>query len=49
MDDSERMTLGMWIDYIIEWNNNNNQEKEKDSKGRPVERRKAGQADFDIF
>lgn len=42
MDDTERMTLGMWIDYVIEWNNVHLiAEKEMN--------RKAIQADFDAF
>ncbi len=42
MQDTEIMTLWMWIDYVIEWNNihlaDNIQEK-----------RKAIQADYDAF
>ena len=43
MDDTERMTLGMWIDYVVEWNNIHlNSEKE-------VEKKRATQADYDAF
>ena len=46
MQDTEYMTLGMWVDYIIEWN-----EMHKDSgkTGEKVTSRKANQADFDAF
>jgi hypothetical protein len=47
MQDTEYMTLGMWVDYIIEWN-----EMHKDSDKRTGERvtsRRASQADFDAF
>jgi hypothetical protein len=40
------MTLGMWIDFIIEWNNINNPEQENEK--REVTRR-ATQSDFDRF
>jgi hypothetical protein len=43
MADADRMTMGMWIDYIIEWNNlNKSNDAEKDD-------RSAGQTDFDAF
>ena len=44
MEDLERMTLGMWIDYVIEWNNIHLAETESG----PVNRR-ATQADYDRF
>lgn len=43
MDDSERMTIGMWVDYIIEWN------KLHAPKDKDEEERKATQSDFDLF
>ena len=43
------MTIGMWVDYIIEWNNIHNRKEEKDKNGKPVTKRKATQADFDNF
>ena len=42
MDDTERMTLGMWIDYVVEWNNIHLIEKTE-------VRKKATQADYDAF
>ncbi len=53
MEDMERMTLGMWIDYIIEYNNieyraKKQMEEADDGKERPTVRR-ATQADFDRF
>lgn len=42
MQDTEIMTLGMWIDYVIEWNNVHL----ADSK---PEKKRATQADFDAF
>ncbi len=42
MEDTERMTLGMWIDYVIEWNNVH-------FASEKAERRKATQADYDAF
>lgn len=47
--DADTMTIGMWIDYIIEWNNVHNRNEEKDKNGEPVTKRKATQADFDSF
>ena len=52
--DSESMTLGMWIDYIIEYNNMLYESKKQEqrhfnSKGEFVEYRKATQADFNAF
>lgn len=38
--DADSMTLGMWIDYIIEWNKIN---------GRGESNREATQDDFDRF
>lgn len=43
------MTIGMWIDYVIEWNNMHSRKEEKDKNGKPVKSRKATQADFDNF
>ena len=43
MQDTETMTLGMWIDYVIEWNNIHL------SEGRKPEKKRATQADFDAF
>ena len=52
MQDTEYMTLGMWVDFIIEWNEMN-KEAEKmaiDAKtGKKVTNRKATQAEFDSF
>lgn len=52
MQDTEYMTLGMWVDYIIEWNEMN-KEAEKmaiDAKtGKKITNRRAKQADFDSF
>ena len=42
MDDTETMTLGMWVDYVIEWNNIHMTDEHKDAN-------KATQADFDAF
>ena len=42
MEDTERMTLGMWVDYIIEWNNVHL------AADKPT-KRKATQADYDAF
>lgn len=44
MQDAEQMTLGMWVDYIIEWNNLNRPRDKKDDV-----KRRARQADFDAF
>ena len=44
MADTERMTLGMWIGYIIVWNNMHRMESEPETKTR-----RATQADFDAF
>ena len=50
MDDTERLTIGMWIDYIIEWNNVRIRGKEKtDKNGKPIKVRRAGQSDFNNF
>lgn len=32
MDDTETMTLGMWVDYVIEWNNIHMTDETKDVK-----------------
>ena len=44
MEDLERMTLGMWVDYVIEWNNIHLK-----SEGGKAESRRAVQADSDRF
>ena len=51
MDDTERLTIGMWIDYIVEWNNVRVRSKEKIDKktGKPIKIRRANQTDFDMF
>ena len=45
------MTLGMWVDYIIEWNNmqKDNSGKVDKKTGEKVTVRRAGQGDFDAF
>lgn len=47
--DADTMTIGMWIDYIIEWNNLHSRREEKDTEGKPVKTRRATQADFNNF
>ena len=50
MQDTESMTLGMWVDYIIEWNEMHKDSGTVDKKtGEKVQNRKAMQADFDAF
>ena len=50
MEDADRLTIGMWIDYVIEWNNARIRNREEaDEDGKPVRRRRATQADFDNF
>lgn len=53
MQDARELTLGMWIDYIIEYNNMHREawdrEKGTSGDGGRVVRRKATQADFDAF
>ena len=50
MQDTEYMTLGMWVDYIIEWNEMHKDAGKIDKKtGEKVTSRKANQADFDAF
>ena len=50
MQDTEYMTLGMWVDYIIEWNEMHKDAGKIDKKtGEKVTFRKANQADFDAF
>lgn len=50
MQDTESMTLGMWVDYIIEWNNMNAEDQNRyDEKGNKTVTRHASQADFDVF
>lgn len=41
MNDAKLMTMGMWIDYIVEWNSLNGEFE--------TENRVAVQADFDAF
>ena len=41
MEDTHDMTLGMWVDYIVEWNNINLPHEKTE--------RKAVQKDFDMF
>ena len=54
-NDIEHMTLGMWIDYIIEWNTMNEESrkdiptKDKGGKTKKTQAKKASQADFDAF
>lgn len=47
MQDTENMTLGMWVDYIIEWNNIHDR-SDKSGKNQNAGR-KATQKDFDAF
>jgi hypothetical protein len=48
IDAANTMTLGMWVDYIIEWNNLHESKDKKDDKdGDTV--RMATQRDFDKF
>lgn len=54
MRDADRLTLGMWVDYIIEYNNMHMPADEatldrKTGEMVTVKNRKATQADFDIF
>ena len=50
MQDTEYMTLGMWVDYIIEWNEMHKDAGKIDKKtGEKVTFRKANQADFDAL
>jgi hypothetical protein len=42
MCDTEIMTLGMWVDYVVEWNSIHLTEH-------LPERKRATQADFDAF
>ena len=42
MTDTETMTLGMWVDYVVEWNNIHFSEQ-------MLEKRRATQSDFDAF
>lgn len=43
MQDTEIMTLGMWVDYVIEWNNIHLNDSRK------ADERRATQADYDVF
>jgi hypothetical protein len=47
MQDTESMTLGMWVDYIIEWNNMNEADEKKSKQNQAA--RRATQRDFDAF
>lgn len=54
MQDTDRLTLGMWVDFIIDYNNmeykaQRKAEKDTDPDGVPVKKRRATQADFDRF
>ena len=50
MQDTEYMTLGMWVDYIIEWNEMHKDPVKIDEKtGKQVQNKRAVQADFDAF
>jgi len=50
MQDTEVMTMGMWVDYIIEWNKLHEDKRPIDKKtGDKVEIHRATQADFDAF
>lgn len=46
--DTEKMTLGMWIDYVIEYNNQKAEQEKEQGNGGSRERQ-ATQADFDSF
>ncbi len=48
MEDADVMTIGMWVDYVIEYNNLNYQD-EKGKKDTKNDKKKATQADFDRF
>ena len=51
MQDTESLTMGMWIDYIIEWNNMTGADvstSEGSSKPK-TKNREATQTDFDNF
>ena len=51
MQDAYSMTLGMWIDYIIEWNDlHEDKSPKKKGKKEPTKtNRRANQSDFDRF
>ena len=51
MQDAEYMTLGMWVDYILEWNSlQKASAPEVDTKtGERVQVTRATQKDFDTF
>lgn len=49
MQDAEEMTLGMWVDYIIEYNNMMSASDDDRPKREKVHTRQATQADFDRF
>lgn len=50
MQDADRLTLGMWVDYIIDYNNMEYKASHRDgvNEDQPGVRR-ATQADFDRF
>lgn len=47
MQDAENMTLGMWVDYVIEVHNMEYRSRKREEGG--SHSRKATQADFDRF
>lgn len=49
MEDTERMTIGMWVDYIIEYNNMEYRARNRADDSEKVHNRQATQADFDSF
>lgn len=49
MADADQMTLGMWVDYIIEYNNMTMKARKEVKKNEKQTTRRATQADFDRF
>ena len=49
MADADQMTLGMWGDYIIEYNNMTMKARKEVKKNEKQTTRRATQADFDRF
>ena len=54
MQDTEDMTLGMWVDYIVEWNNMQTDDGADQRQGggsvrTKPKKRQATQRDFDMF
>lgn len=49
MEDTNVMTLGMWVDYIIEWNNLHSERSKYTEEGKIEENHLASQADIDMF